>query len=57
MMMAGGVIYLVSADQPRPQATQYVLSTMGDMTSSVVLLAIAVICVGLVILVRYIINL
>ena len=56
-MMAGGVICFVSAEQPRPQATQYVLSTMGDMTGLVILLAIAVICVGLVILVRYIINL
>jgi hypothetical protein len=55
--MADAVGYLVSADQPRPRATQYVLCTMGDMDSLVVLIAIALVCVGLVILVKYIIEL
>jgi hypothetical protein len=56
-MMADAVVYLVNADQPRPRVTQYVLCTMGDMTSLVVLIGIALVCVGLVILARYIINL
>lgn len=56
-MMVGGVVYLVSADAPRPRVSQYVLCTMGDMTSLVVLTAIVLVCVGLVILVKYIIDL
>jgi hypothetical protein len=56
-MMAGGVVYLVSTDQPRPGATQFELCTMGDMGSSVVVTAIILICVVLVIVVKYIIDL
>ena len=57
MMRDDAFVYLASADEPLPRTTQYVLCTIGDMGSLVVLIAIALVCIGLVILGKYIINL
>ena len=57
MMRDDAFVYLAGAEAPLPRTTQYVLATMGDMGGLVVLIAIALVCIGLVILVKYIINL